>query len=343
MPQTPFTAIAIDAAYHWVRERRRHFPADADIWHLRFHWGNLRQPLIHTLQHGTYRLSTLTTVTTANGDAVTLWSATDALVIHCLTQWLQSRLPVHPTCEHVRGHGGGRGSVARIHRLTLAGQYRFVYRTDIRQYYAHIDKPRLLQQMRCHVPPPVVLDLMSQFLYYSVEREGLFHTPARGMTRGSALSPLLAAFHLYDLDVAMTDNLHIHYVRYMDDILILTDTRWHLRHAVSQLNRFLTDYGFTQHPDKTVIERIANEFDWLGFTFNHQGCNGIAPRAINNYLRTRRRLYEQVRRHTTPEEVARRMAAYRRRWRRYFQTDESVFPKPKKSSYPSLAKIGVSS
>ncbi|PHZ59939.1 hypothetical protein CRG86_000770 [Photobacterium leiognathi] len=37
---------------------------------------------------------------------VVVWSSQDAFVIHLLTLYLQTKLPVHKQCQHVKGHGG---------------------------------------------------------------------------------------------------------------------------------------------------------------------------------------------------------------------------------------------
>ncbi|ECQ0512059.1 hypothetical protein FZQ67_19415 [Salmonella enterica] len=202
-----------------------------------------------------------------------------------------SVLPVSRWCEHLRGHGGGRASVRQTHARLLSGRYPFVFRTDIR-------------------------DLLRQFLHYSVEDGGEFHTPLRGIPRGSALSPLLAAFHLTETDNAFSRNRHVTYARYMDDFLILSPTRWHLRRAVRMLNRHFAQAGFEQHPDKTFIGRVEKGFDWMGFWFTEKGCDGVAPRALQNFKDRLRRLYERVRQ--WPEDLRlRRMAGYVRAWRRW--------------------------
>ncbi|EMB7449136.1 hypothetical protein VAB55_003134 [Salmonella enterica] len=69
----------------------------------------------------------------------------------------------------------------------------------------------------------------------------------------------------------------IYYARYMDDFLILTQTRWQLRRCIAQLNDSLDVSGFEQHPDKTYIGRITRGFDWLGAWFE-PGSAGLAPR-----------------------------------------------------------------
>lgn len=310
----------IDDAYRWLCTQRRHFPDHADIWHLRFHWHTERNRIQETLARGTYRFEPMSRVTKASGEAVVVWSSADALVIKCLTLLLQAHLPVHRACEHVRGHGGGVASVARVHQLVCLRQYPFICRTDIRQYYANIDKSILLAQLREHIADPKLLDLLSQIVRYSVVSGGEFHTPVKGIARGSAISPLFAAFHLYAIDHAFAALPHLVYVRYLDDFLLFAKTRWHLRKAVKQLNQFLASYGFEQHPDKTFIGKVEKGFDWMGFLFTADGCAAVAPRALTNHALKLRRLYEQARRGDLAEGL-RRVAEYRQRWATWARTE----------------------
>lgn len=313
---TAFTLSHINAAYTWLCKSRRRFPANADIWHLRFHWNTERARILRSLHAGTYRFQPLSLVSRADGSQVAVWSSADALVIKCLTLYLENVLPVSRWCEHLRGHGGGRASVRQTHARLLSGRYPFVFRTDIRGYYARISKTLLYEQLCRYVSSPVLRDLLRQFLHYSVEDGGEFHTPLRGIPRGSALSPLLAAFHLTETDNVFSRNRHVTYARYMDDFLILSPTRWHLRRAVRMLNRHFAQAGFEQHPDKTFIGRVEKGFDWMGFWFTEKGCDGVAPRALQHFKDRLRRLYERVRQ--WPEDLRlRRMAGYVRAWRRW--------------------------
>ncbi|EJO2438362.1 hypothetical protein NRD92_004652, partial [Salmonella enterica] len=119
-----------------------------------------------------------------------------------------------------------------------------------------------------------------------------------------------------ETDNVFSRNRHVTYARYMDDFLILSPTRWHLRRAVSTLNRHFAQAGFEQHPDKTFIGRVEKGFDWMGFWFTEKGCDGVAPRALQNFTDRLRRLYERVRQ--WPEDLRlRRMAGYVRAWRRW--------------------------
>lgn len=315
-PGDALSAQHLNDAFARVCKNRRNFPDNADIWHLRFHRATLLPQMLSAVNRGIWRLAPLTIVRRADGSACAVWSAQDAVVLAALTYALTPLLPVSDRCEHVRGHGGGKQSVTRIHHLVRAGQYRFVCRTDIRGYYAAIRRDLLMTQLRRHVHHPVHLDLLAQFLAYSVEDGGEFHTPKMGISRACALSPLLAAFHLVEVDTHFARQPQLHYVRYMDDFLIFARTRWHLRRAVRELMAFFDRYGFTRHPAKTFTGRVSKGTDWMGFAFNATGCTTVAPRAVSNMVKTLRRLYEQARPQGATAQWA-RVAGYLGRWLRW--------------------------
>jgi hypothetical protein len=149
---------SINIAYSWVCENRKHYPPNADIWDLRFHWENLRDNLIAKIKSGKYRFKPLQIVTKSDGTRIALWGASDALVIKALTNTLESTLPVHRSCAHTKG------------------------------YYANISKSILLNQLNDFVSCPILHDLLYQFLNYTVEDGGNFHPPNKGISRGSSLS-----------------------------------------------------------------------------------------------------------------------------------------------------------
>jgi RNA-directed DNA polymerase len=142
---TVFSEALIDAAYHWLCQRRAHFPANADIWHLRFHWGKMRAELLRQLADESYRLSPLSAVVTAPGKIVQLWSSIDALVLKVLAQLLPAHLPLHPAYTHVKGHDGLKGAVRSLQRALPA--FTFVPKPDVKRFYAPIDHHRRLNQL----------------------------------------------------------------------------------------------------------------------------------------------------------------------------------------------------
>lgn len=285
----------VQRAYHWLCQQRKHFPASADVWHLRFSHQQIIPGIRVRLRQGHYRFSAAQVFDKQDAQQVVVWCAEDALVFKMLAQVLQNLLPVHQNCVHVKGHGGAKQSVKRVHQWINSGAYPYVISTDIRGYYAHIDKHRLLDQLAKYIHCPIILNLLGQYLYYSVEQGGHFHTPTSGISRSCPLSPLLGAFYLYALDTTLSKHKGLRYQRFMDDFVILCKTRWQLRRSVATLNRALKTMGFEKHPDKTFIGRITRGFDWLGYRIGQQGIQGPSKRALANFNEKRLRLYEQAR------------------------------------------------
>jgi RNA-directed DNA polymerase len=129
-----FTETQLDAAYTWLCQRRRHYPVHADVWHLRFHWAREKAYLLKLLNTQRYQFEPLQVVQRADGEVLHLWSARDALVLKALSLLLAEVLPVSSACTHVKGHGGLKATVRKVY--DELPNYRFVLRTDVKEYYA---------------------------------------------------------------------------------------------------------------------------------------------------------------------------------------------------------------
>lgn len=305
------------AAYLWLCKRQQHASPNAQVWHVRFFWPELSNALYQAIKTGHYQLQPMLIRQNAEGEMCAQWSAQDALVLKWLALTIAPMLPKHPRCEHLKGHGGGKASIARLASVITRQErpMRFVCRTDIRGYYQHICKEELYVLVCKYIDSAVLRSLVHQFLYYSIEDGGEFHTPTRGIPRGCALSPLLGAVLLDHVDRYFAAQHELTYARYMDDFIILSPRRWPLRHAVRELNRFFNLSGFEQHPDKTYIGKVEHGFDWLGVQICNLGVIGISPRSLDNHRERCRRLYEQARnRGQTEQQALVRVTQYRQRW-----------------------------
>lgn len=328
-------------AWQWLCEQRTQAPDHADVWDIRWQHLNTGEgwltALTERVLRGEYRLTPLQ-LQGQNENRKAVWGAQDALVLKWVALSLQRVLPLHPSCEHVKGHGGGKPSIEKLHGLLTTNDnekkmdaiitsvtaetrhYTWVCRTDIRGYYRNINKQTLIKQVRHHVTSPVLRDLVQQYVHYTVEDGGTFHTPEKGISRGCPLSPLMGALHLVDMDEHFSNQPNIHYARYMDDVIILAKTRWSLKKHTKRLMQWFGEYGFEAHPDKTQIGRTAKGFDWMGAWLTHAGVTDIAPRAKANHREKVRRLYEQLarlpkwKRKSAAPEVHARVSTYRKRW-----------------------------
>jgi hypothetical protein len=219
-------------------------------------------------------------------------------------------LPVSKQCTHIKGHGGLKAIVRDVHRQLH--RYTFVLRTDVKAYYASISHYLLMEKLAVYIKDRNIMNLLWQYMHRCVERGGLYQQIQKGISRDCPLRPLMGAFYLTCLDEQFKAR-DVYYVRYMDDILILTSTRWKLRKAIKTLNQTLSEHQLEKHPDKTFIGRIAKGFDFLGYQFSPAGLT-VATKTIEHFVVRWHRLYEQKKTHPHRDAF---LDDYVRRWWRW--------------------------
>jgi hypothetical protein len=82
----------------------------------------------------------------------------------------------------------------------------------------------------------------------------------------------------------------------MDDIIVLSPSRWKLRKAIKTVNQHFEKRKLKQHPDKTTMGRITNGFDFLGYQFGQEKLT-VSKRTLENNVRRLTQLYEQKKSH----------------------------------------------
>ncbi len=82
------------------------------------------------------------------------------------------------------------------------------------------------------------------------------------------------------------------YVLFMDDILVLSPTRWKIRKVDKVVNGMQGSLVLEKHPDKTFIARIEKGCDFLGYHFGPDGLS-VAKKTIERFVERAFRLYEQ--------------------------------------------------
>lgn len=296
----------VDQSYAWLCEQRKHFPANADIWHFRHHWLTKRPEIIKQLLNGRYQFNPQQRVTLSSGKTIHLWGAQDALVQKAMSLVLAERWAISPRCTHIKGNGGTKGALRWLQKKLP--NYSYVFRSDVKGYYENINHTVLIEQCEQLGTDKDVLRLLAQLMRRPLEWGGTFKTINKGISRGSPMSPLLAAIYLKPLDDAM-DKAQIAYVRYMDDWLILTTNRHKLRQGIALVNQVLNQLKVHQHPDKTWMGNIDRGFDFLGY---HHTRAGLKPAkdTIQRFRKRHSQLYEQG-----ADNI--RIGAYQTRWWRW--------------------------
>ena len=292
-------------AFDWLCKSRERAGHNHDVWYLRERWAERKEWIQDQLLAGTYRLQG-TRLVRWGDRAIELWGSEDALVLKAIAIVLGKELAdvLSPRCFHVAGRGGLPAAVEQVERAVSKNV--FVFRSDVKSYYASIDHDRLLELVRTLVHDADVVALLEQYVRHSVNADGHYRDVSRGICLGCSLSPLMGAIYLMPLDEALQD-CGLHYARYMDDWVVLAPTRWKLRKAIRVTNQVLQRLRIRQHPNKTFIGRIAAKFSFLGFTFGEAGIVSVAVATMAKFVARCIRFYER-------NATIARVGEYRRRW-----------------------------
>jgi RNA-directed DNA polymerase len=282
-------AKLLDESFSGLCKQRKHFPVNSDVWHCRFHWKSIKPKLIRDLSTNRFTFQPLQKVTKASGEVIHLWTSIDSVVLKLLSLVLSHYLPSSKLCTHLKGHGGSKQTVTSI-QVEIPNNT-FVFRTDVKSYYESINHEILLDKLSVYIKNKMVMNLLAQYLKRSVESGGLFKDIKQGISSGCPLSPLISSFYLYELDKEM-EGKPVYYRRYVDDIIVLSPSRWKLRKAIRTVNQHFEKLKLKQHPDKTDIGRISNGFDFLGYQFGQEKIT-VSKRTVQNHIRRITQLYEQ--------------------------------------------------
>lgn len=280
----------LEQAFEWLCKRREKYSENSDVWNIRRKWRDIKIQLQADLLAGRYRFTPLEQIR-LNGENIELWTSLDALVLKATAIVLNQRLkPIFSKhCCHITGNGGAKGAVRSVYENQ--DKNRFVFRTDVKSYYANINHKILYEQLRRHIKDQRVLDLLKGYIERTVYYGGTWRDVKCGISLGCPLSPIMGALYLKELDDRMAET-GLFYRRFMDDWVILAPTRWKLRSAIKIVNQILNDLKVEQHPDKTFIGRISRGFDFLGYSFKPSQLK-LAEKTLQNFVERITRLYEQ--------------------------------------------------
>ena len=90
----------------------------------------------------------------------------------------------------------------------------------------------------------------------------------RGMGLGSQLTQLIQLAVLDDLDHYIKEQLHVkHYIRYMDDMILIHHDKDFLKYCLSIIEKKLTEINLSLNKKKTQIYPLKQGVNFLGFKF----------------------------------------------------------------------------
>ena len=112
-----------------------------------------------------------------------------------------------------------------------------------------------------------------------------------GYNPGSQIVQIAGVSVLSDLDHVMKERMRAkRYVRYMDDIRIVSDDIWFLYECLAMMSGHLAGIGFELNERKTVVRPLSSKVPFCGFDFVVRRSNVLLFLRPESVKRMRRRV-----------------------------------------------------
>jgi retron-type reverse transcriptase len=154
----------------------------------------------------------------------------------------------------------GKGTHAAVKRLSyFMGKPDTIYylKLDVQSFFASIHIATLKAVIRRTIADSCIIWLIDTILDSS---------PVPGMPIGNLMSQLFANVYLHELDHYCKNVLSVkYYIRYMDDILILSSNKAYLRAVLADIEYFVTTNLMLTLNRKTCIGKCKDGIEFVGY------------------------------------------------------------------------------
>ena len=244
------------------------------------------------LTAGTYRPGRSICFVVTRPKAREVWAADfrDRIVHHLLYNHVAPRFYasfIADSCACIPGRGTLYAAERLESKIRSASQNWakpvFYLKCDLANFFVAIDKQVLRQQLAKRITEPWWLALAEQILLhdprtdYQVrspnhlfnrvpQHKRLTAQPARlGLPIGNLSSQFFTNVYLDALDQFVKHRLRCkHYVRYVDDFVLLHESPQQLNSWLAEIEAFLPSLGARLNPTKTILQPVARGVDFVG-------------------------------------------------------------------------------
>jgi RNA-directed DNA polymerase len=183
--------------------------------------------------------------------------------------------------------------------LNRSGEGSYFMKCDVTKFFYSIDHHALKAILRRKILDQDFLWLLDAIIDSHVEDAMPYHIPnplfenqEKGVPIGNLTSQHFANIYLNELDFHVKHNLGVkHYIRYMDDFIVLSEDKDNLHELWVCIRDFLGDsLRLRLEASKTQINRVRNGVDFTGYV-----ARGRFIRVrTRNYRRFRARLKKRI-------------------------------------------------
>lgn len=206
---------------------------------------------------------------------------------------------IHDTFGNLPGRGT-HAAVRRLAQFARSERATWVLQLDISKYFYSVNHALLKERMLRHIGDHELRVLMTSLVDSFQTDDGYNHlfaestlyrqTPNKGMPIGNLTSQLFANIFLNDFDHWMKETLRAkRYVRYVDDMVILGESRDELQTLCEQITAKLASEGLCIHPHKIRLTPTSAGIPFLGYV--------VWPNHISAGRYIRSRYHQRLRQH----------------------------------------------
>ncbi|CAM3898984.1 Reverse transcriptase [Pseudomonas reidholzensis] len=248
--------------------------------------------LHHDLVTGRYRPGRSICFVVTRPKAREVWAADfrDRIVHHLLYNRIGPRIEssfIADSCACIKGRGtlyAGKRLEAKIRSQTQNwSRPGFYLKCDLANFFVAIDKRVLAEQIVGRITDPWWRQLTLQVLMHDPLEDYSTRSPAHlfnrvpqhkrlaaqpahlGLPIGNLSSQFFANVYLDALDQFCKHELGAkHYIRYVDDFVLLHDSAQQLNEWLRRIEQFLPSLGARLNPKKTILQPIDRGVDFVG-------------------------------------------------------------------------------
>jgi RNA-directed DNA polymerase len=179
----------------------------------------------------------------------------------------------------------GRGTHRAFRRFqTFVAERRgegWVVQCDVASYFASVDHGVLRALLERSIGDRGLLDLLASLVDHGAA------APGKGMPIGNLTSQLFANLYLDPLDHLVKEELRVrHYLRYMDDFLLLAGDRREGRALRARIEAFLGERLLLRlNPRRVILAPLGAPRDVLGYVRHGDGRVRVRRRSVRRLVR----------------------------------------------------------
>ena len=164
---------------------------------------------------------------------------------------------------------------------------KYIEKLDIRHFFQNVNVESMKQQFRRKFKDPILLSVLDEILDRGSRGTG------KGLPIGYYTSQWFSNFCLERLDhVILEECSPMHYIRYVDDIVIMDSNKRKLRAIKNRIVEELNKIGLELKGNWQIFKKYSRPLDFLGYRF-YNGYVFLRKRILIHIFRLARRFHKQ--------------------------------------------------